>query len=234
MSVIEQSMDVPVPAPRRGRRLHPLPVRVMHWINAVTIFVMIGSGWKIYDDEVIFGWLHFPDALTIGRWAQHGLQWHFFGMWILVLNGLAYLAYGFATGRFRRMLLPLRYGELVATIGDALRFRLAHDDTTVYNMVQRVLYIGVICTGVLIVISGLALWKPIQFSELVALFGGFQNVRLVHFLCMAAIVGFVVVHVALALLVPKTIVAMVVRRTGDRRRGAARSQARLGRLRRTT
>ena len=93
--------------PAAPRRLHPLPVRVMHWINAVAIFIMIGSGWKIYNDDVIFGWLHFPDALTIGVWAQHGLQWHFFGMWIFVLNGLAYLGYGIATGRFRRKLFPI-------------------------------------------------------------------------------------------------------------------------------
>ena len=190
-------------------RLHPLPIRIMHWVNAVTILIMIGSGWKIYNDEVLFGWLHFPEVLTIGRWAQHGLQWHFFGMWLLVVNGLCYLAYGFATGRFRRMLLPIRWKELLATIGDALRFKLSHDDPTRYNTVQKLLYVGVICAGILIVISGLTLWKPIQFSEFTALFGSFQNVRLVHFLCMTAIVGFLIVHVLLALLVPSTIVAMV-------------------------
>jgi thiosulfate reductase cytochrome b subunit len=191
------------------RRLHPLPIRIMHWTNAVAMFIMIDSGWKIYDDEVIFGWLHFPDAITFGPWAQHGLQWHFFGMWILFLNGLAYVTYGFLTGRFRRMLLPIRPAELLANMRDALRLRLAHDDPTRYNAVQRVLYIGVLVIGVLVVLSGLAIWKPIQFSELLALFGSFQTARLVHFLCMAAIVGFVVVHVTLALLVPHTLVAMV-------------------------
>ncbi len=194
---------------RRGGKLHPLPLRVMHWINAITIFIMVGSGWKIYDDEVIFGWLYFPDYLTIGHWAQHGLQWHFFGMWVFVINGLAYLSYGFWTGRYRRMLLPIRWNDLLAAISDALHFRLAHDDATKYNAVQKLLYIGVICCGLMIVISGLALWKPIQFSALSGLFGSFQNVRLVHFLCMAGIVGFVLVHVTLAILVPKTIVAMV-------------------------
>lgn len=181
----------------------------MHWMNAVVMFIMIGSGWKIYNDEVIFGWLHFPEYLTIGLWAQHGLQWHFFGMWLLVLNGLAYLTYGLTTGRFRRMLLPLRWSELIATIKDALRLRLSHDDPTHYNSVQKILYIGVICVGILIVLSGLAIWKPIQFSELLSLFGGFQNARLVHFLCMAAIVFFVTVHVVLALLVPRTLVSMI-------------------------
>ena len=190
-------------------KLHPLPLRVMHWINALTIFIMVGSGWKIYNDEVIFGWLHFPEAVTIGQWAQHGLQWHFFGMWIFAINGLAYLLYGFLTGRYRRMLLPIRLGELIGNVRDALRFKLDHEDTTRYNAVQKLLYIGVICSGLLILLSGLTLWKPIQFSPLLDLFGSFQNVRLVHFFCMAAIVGFVAVHVALALLVPKTIVAMI-------------------------
>jgi thiosulfate reductase cytochrome b subunit len=195
--------------PGRVRRLHPLPVRIMHWTNAVAMFIMIDSGWKIYNDEVIFGWLHFPDAITFGPYAQHGLQWHFFGMWILFFNGLAYVIYGFVTGRFRRMLLPIRPRDLVANVRDALRLRLAHDDPTQYNAVQRLLYIGVLLAGVLIVLSGLAIWKPVQFSELLALFYDFQTARLVHFLCMAAIVGFVVVHVTLALLVPHTLVAMV-------------------------
>ena len=194
---------------RAGRHLHPLPVRIMHWTNAVAIFIMIGSGWKIYNDDVIFGWLHFPDFIVIGKWAQYGLQWHFFGMWIFVLNGLAYLTYGIATGRFRRKLFPISVREILATVGDALRFKLAHDDLTHYNAVQKILYLGVILIGIMIVISGLALWKPVQFSELASLFGSFQTIRLVHFLCMSAIVGFLIVHVALALLVPQSLVAML-------------------------
>src|SRR5580692_10925418 len=190
------------------RRLHPLPVRIMHWINAIAIFIMIGSGWKIYNDDVILGWLHFPDAIVIGIWAQYGLQWHFFGMWIFVLNGLAYLSYGVVTGRFRRKLFPISIREIVATVGDALRFHLSHDDLTHYNAVQKILYLGVMLIGICIVISGLALWKPVQFSELADLFGSFQTIRLVHFLCMAAIVAFILVHVTLALLVPQSLVAM--------------------------
>jgi thiosulfate reductase cytochrome b subunit len=195
--------------PARPARLHPLPLRVMHWINAAAIFIMIGSGWKIYNDDVILGWLHFPDWIVIGKWAQYGLQWHFFGMWIFVLNGIAYLGYGIATGRFRQKLFPITLRELFATIGDALRFRLTHDDLTVYNAVQKILYIGVILIGILIVITGLCLWKPVQFSELADLFSDFQTIRIIHFLCMAAIVGFVVVHITLALLVPQTLVAMI-------------------------
>jgi thiosulfate reductase cytochrome b subunit len=191
------------------RRLHPLPVRIMHWINAVAIFIMIGSGWRIYNDDIIFSFLRFPDAVVIGKWAQYGLQWHFFGMWIFVLNGIAYLCYGIVSGRFWQKLLPISPREVFVTVGEALRFRLRHDDLTHYNAVQKVLYLGVMAVGVLAVISGLSLWKPVQFSELANLFGSFQNIRLVHFFCMTAIVAFIVVHVTLALLVPRSLLAMV-------------------------
>jgi thiosulfate reductase cytochrome b subunit len=194
---------------RQERRLHPLPVRVMHWINALAIFIMIGSGWKIYNDDVLFGWLHFPDSVVIGKWAQYGLQWHFFGMWIFVINGLCYLTYGIVTGRFWKKLFPVWPSEIFATVGDALRFRLSHDDLTRYNAVQKVLYLGIMLIGLLIVSTGLSLWKPVQFSELADLFGSFQTIRLIHFLCMAAIVAFLFVHISLALLVPKSLAAMV-------------------------
>jgi thiosulfate reductase cytochrome b subunit len=194
---------------RHGLRLHPLPLRIMHWINALAMIIMIGSGWKIYNDEVLFGWLHFPDSITIGGEAQGALQWHFLGMWMLVLNGLAYLTYGVASGRFYRMLFPIYPREVLAEIGNALRFRLKHDDLTRYNAVQRTLYVGIMLVGILTVISGLVIWKPVQFSELATLFYDFQTARLVHFLCMTAIVLFLIVHVLLALLVPRTIVAMV-------------------------
>ncbi len=194
---------------RHGLRLHPLPVRIMHWINAAAMIIMIMSGWKIYNDDVIFSWLRFPDAITLGTWAQHGLQWHFFGMWIVVLNGLAYLIYGIVSGRFRRKLFPVSWHELIATIRDALTLRLKHDDLTRYNAVRKLLYNGIMLVGILAVLSGLSIWKPVQFSELAMLFYDFQTARLVHFLCMAAIVLFLVVHVALALIVPRSLLAMV-------------------------
>ena len=194
---------------RPGLPIHPLPVRIMHWVNAAAMIIMIMSGWKIYNDEVIFGWLYFPDIITLGTWAQHGLQWHFFGMWILTLNGLVYLGYGLVSGRFRAKLLPISARELIATIRDALTLRLKHDDLTHYNAIQKMLYVGIILVSIVTVLSGLSLWKPVQFSELAALFYDFQTARLVHFLCMAAIVLFLVVHVTLALLVPRSLVAMV-------------------------
>jgi thiosulfate reductase cytochrome b subunit len=211
----------PVRAPVPVQRLHPLGLRIMHWINAVAIIIMIGSGLKIYGDSPIFGWLAFPDLLTIGgdpdvAFRFHGnagqsgaLQWHFLGMWIVVINGLAYLIYGLVTGRLRRMLLPIRPREVIATIRDALRFHLSHDDLTVYNGVQKLLYVGIILVAIVEVLAGLAIWKPVQFSTLGGLFYSFQGARLVHFFGMAAIVAFLVVHVGLALMVPRTLLNMI-------------------------
>jgi thiosulfate reductase cytochrome b subunit len=195
--------------PAHGRRLHPWPVRIMHWINAAAMLVMITSGWGIYDDDVVIRGLHVSKAWRLGDWAAWSLNWHFAGMWFLALNGLAYLTYGFLTGRFRERLLPIRLSEILHTIAETLRLHFAHEDLTVYNAVQKSLYILVIVAGVSQVVTGLALWKPVQFSGLVSLLGGFQAARLVHFAGMAVIVGFLLVHVTLAVLVPRTLWAML-------------------------
>ena len=181
----------------------------MHWINAVAMIVMITSGWGIYNDYVVINGSYFPDFMRLGSWAAQSLLWHFAGMWLLVLNGLCYLAYGIATGRFRERLLPIRIREVAKTVRDTLHLHVAHDDLTTYNAVQKLLYIVVILAGISQVVTGLAIWKPIQFSGLVELFGGFQGARLVHFLGMSTIVGFLVVHVALSVLVPTTLWAML-------------------------
>ncbi len=208
------------PGMETRRRLHPWPVRVMHWLNVLAMLIMIPSGWGIYNDSVIFGWLHFPHALRLGSWAAESLLWHFAGMWLLVLNGAAYLTYGLVTGRFWERLLPIRISEIIHTVRETLRFHLAHEDLTVYNAVQKVLYIVVILAGIAQVVTGVAIWKPVQFSGLVALLGGFQTARFLHFCGMAVIVGFVVVHVALALLVPRTLWAMLSGGPHLKQRGA--------------
>jgi thiosulfate reductase cytochrome b subunit len=181
----------------------------MHWINAFAMIAMIMSGWGIYDDDVIIHGLHFSSALRLGSWAAPSLLWHFAAMWVLALNGLAYLIYGFATGRLRERMLPIRIDALVQTIRETLHFKIAHDDLTVYNAVQKLLYIVVILAGISQVVTGLLIWKPIQFSSAVALLGGFQAVRVEHFIGMSVIVGFLTVHVALSLLVPQTLWAML-------------------------
>ena len=141
--------------------------------------------------------LHFPRAIALGNWLGGALLWHFAAMWLLVVNGLVYVALGFATGRFRRKLLPIRPRDVVRDLVAALRGKLAHDDLSVYNAVQKLLYLGVIVAGVVIVLSGLSIWKPVQFQELTGLFGGYDTARYVHFFAMAAIVAFLVVHVTL-------------------------------------
>lgn len=190
-------------------RLHPWPVRVMHWTNAIAMIVMVTSGWGIYNDYVIINGLRFSQQLRLGSWAAESLLWHFAGMWLLALNGLLYLVYGFATGRFRKKLLPIRFRELRDTVRDTLHFKIAHDDLTVYNAVQKLLYVIVILAGVSQVVTGLAIWKPVQFSSLVSLLGGFQSARLLHFMGMSVIVGFLAVHVVLSLLVPRSLWAML-------------------------
>ena len=214
--VKDQTLGSSHPPLRTERRLHPWPVRVMHWINAVVMLVMITSGWGIYDDDVIIRGFHFSRFWRLGDWAAWSLNWHFAGMWFLILNGLIYLIYGFASGRLREKLLPIRPAELVQTVVDTLHFKIAHEDITVYNAVQKLLYIIVILASASQVVTGLAIWKPIQFSGLVWLLGGFQTARVLHFAGMAVIVGFLIVHVALALLVPRTLWAMV---TGGPRLG---------------
>jgi len=205
------SIDAATAAESERLAIHPGWVRITHWINALAMLVMIGSGWEIYNASPLFPF-SFPGAITLGGWLAGALLWHFAAMWLLVVNGLVYLTLGLMTGRFRRKLLPIRPGEVIADAKAALTFQLSHDDISVYNAVQRLLYLGVILAGIVIVLSGLSIWKPVQLQELTALFGGYDAARYVHFFAMAAIVGFLVVHVLLALIVPKSLRAMVTGR----------------------
>src|SRR5260370_2987549 len=186
----------------RGKGRRPLPGRSVQRVNALAMISMIGSGWKIYNDEVLFGWLHFPEWMTVGGEAQGALQWHFFAMWLLMANGLIYIGYGLFTGRFRRKLFPIRPREVLAEIGEALRVRLSHQDITRYNAVQRLVSAVIILVIIVQVLSGWAVWKPIQLSELSALFNGFQVSRLVHFIGMAAALPFLIIPPASALILP--------------------------------
>jgi thiosulfate reductase cytochrome b subunit len=191
--------------------IQPAWVRIVHWINAVAMILMIMSGWQIYNASPLFGF-RFSASITLGGWLAGGLLWHFAAMWLLMVNGLVYLALGFATGRFAKKLLPISPAGVVADARAALTGKLSHDDLTRYNYVQKLLYAGIIVVGVLIVLSGLSIWKPVQLQYLTALFGGYDVARYVHFVCMALIVAFLVIHVALALLVPKSLRAMIIGR----------------------
>ena len=187
--------------------VHPLYVRITHWINALAILLMIGSGWQIYNASPLFSFT-FPPSVTLGGWLAAGLLWHFAAMWLLIVNGLLYVVLSLATGRFHR-LLPIRPGEVIRDAQAALSGRLRHDDLARYNAVQKLLYAGILLTGVVIVASGFALWKPVQLRPLTMLFGGYEAARYVHFFAMAAIVLFLVLHVVMALLVPRSLRAMI-------------------------
>ena len=191
--------------------IHPRWVRICHWVNALAILVMIGSGWQIYNASPLFGFT-FPPDITLGGWLAGALLWHFAAMWLFVVNGIVYVTLGIFTGRFRKKLLPIRPAEVVSDLKAALTLRLAHDDLSHYNAVQKLLYSGVIIAGIVIVLSGLSIWKPVQFQELTDLFGGYDTARYVHFFAMATIVAFLAVHIALALIVPKSLRAMVTGR----------------------
>ena len=195
----------------KARVIQPAWVRTLHWTNAFAMVLMIMSGWQIYNASPLFDF-RFPSSITLGGWLGGALLWHFAAMWILMVNGLIYLALGFATGRFRKKLLPITPEGVISDTRAALTGKLSHDDLSKYNYVQKLLYAGVIVVGVLIVLSGLSIWKPVQLQYLTALFGGYDAARYVHFICMALIVAFIVVHVALALLVPKSLRAMIIGR----------------------
>ena len=191
--------------------IHPWWVRITHWINAVAMVIMIGSGWQIYNASPLFAF-EFPPSIALGGWLAGAISWHLAGMWLLVVNGIVYVTLGIATGRFRAKLFPIRPREVVRDFVAALRGRLSYHDLTVYNAVQKLFYVGVIGAGIVVVLSGLSIWKPVQFQEITALFGGYELARYVHFFAMSAIVAFLALHVLLALIVPKSLRAMIIGR----------------------
>jgi len=195
---------------RKSILLHPLAVRIAHWLNAFAIGCMLMSGWAIYNASPIFGF-RFPAWATLGGWLGGAIAWHFAAMWLLAANGLFYLLYGVLSGHFRRRFLPLHARDVMADARQALRMQLPHRPG-IYNAVQKLLYWAVIALGMLAVLSGLAIWKPVQLESLSNLFGGFDFARKVHFSAMAGIAAFVLVHLLLVVLVPKTLLPMVTGR----------------------
>jgi thiosulfate reductase cytochrome b subunit len=188
--------------------IHPFWLRATHWLNALAVFIMVFSGWRIYDASPIFPFT-IPEGVTLGGWLGGALKWHFAAMWLLAINGMIYLAFGLVSGRFRRQLLPVRLREIIADVSAALKGRLSHDDIRHYNAVQKLAYLFVIADSLLLIVSGLVIWKSVQFPLLRELLGGYDVSRKVHFFAMSGLVAFIALHLSLVLLVPKTLIAMV-------------------------
>jgi len=188
--------------------IHPGWLRVTHWLNALAVLVMITSGWRIYNASPLFDF-DFPAGITLGGWLGGALQWHFAGMWLLAGNGLLYLALNLGSGRLRRRFFPLSPRGVAADLGAALRGRLSHADPRHYNAVQRLAYLFAMLDIAVLVLSGLVLWKSVQFETLRMLMGGYEAARYVHFIAMALLAAFVAVHVLMVALVPRTLAAMI-------------------------
>jgi len=195
-------------ASKQAATVQPGWVRVAHWLNLIAFVVLLSSGWRIYNASPIFDF-KFPRELTLGGWLGGALLWHFAAMWLLAFNGLAYLALNIASGRLRRRFWPLTPRQLFDDFVAALRGRLGHDDLAHYNAVQKFAYLGAIALLVLVVLSGLAVWKSVQLPLLRELMGGFDSARVVHFVAMAGLVFFTLVHVVMVALVPRTLLLMI-------------------------
>ncbi|MFZ2269630.1 MAG: cytochrome b/b6 domain-containing protein [Azonexus sp.] len=188
--------------------IHPLWVRITHWVNALAVFILATSGWRIYNASPFFPFA-IPGEITLGGWLGGAIQWHFAAMWLLVGNGLIYLAGNVISGRLWHKFFPLSPRAFLADVLAALKGSLSHADLSHYNMVQRAAYLFVMVDSVLLVLSGLVLWKSVQFPILRELLGGYEAARREHFLAMAALVAFAGIHLVMVALVPRTLLAMI-------------------------
>ena len=188
---------------------HPRWLRVAHWLNALAVLVMVTSGWRIYNASPLFGF-SFPKSITLGGWLGGALQWHFAAMWMLVAVSLFYLIINVVSGRLSRRFFPVSPKGFFHDLGSALQGRLGHADLGQYNQVQRVAYLFVMLDITVLVISGLVLWKSVQFPLLRELLGGYDSARYVHFIAMSLMVAFIAVHLVMVALVPKTLLAMII------------------------
>jgi thiosulfate reductase cytochrome b subunit len=186
-----------------SKTIHPLWLRLTHWINAAAVIVLVLSGWQIYNASPLYGF-RFPSSVTLGAWLGGALLWHFAAMWVLAGNGLIYLATNLASGRLLQRFFPLRVGDLLRDFTAALKGKLMHEDPRRYNAVQKLAYLFVIVATIVIIASGLVVWKSVQFPHLRELFGGYNTARVVHFFAMASLAAFFIVHVVMVALVPST------------------------------
>ena len=188
--------------------IHPLWLRLTHWLNVVAVVILTMSGWRIYNAAPIYDFV-IPKGITLGGWLGGALQWHFAAMWLLAANGLIYLAGNVTSGRLLNKFFPISPRAFMDELRAALKGQLTHIDLSHYNSVQRAAYLFVMVDTALLVFSGLVLWKSVQFPILRELLGGYEAARRVHFLAMSALLVFIGIHLAMVALVPRTLLAMI-------------------------
>lgn len=205
------------------KRPQPLLIRITHWINIPVLAVMAMSGLQILYAYPYFGpqgerweWVPLqgwvtPDWMRAGGWLAGARHLHFLFAWIFVINAMVYIAYLIASREYRRRLFwpPRDTRPMFQQLAYYLRLRKEAPATNLYNGLQRQAYTVALVLGLLEVLSGFAIWKPVQLSWLAAMFGGYDGARVVHFLALIALMLFVVMHVVMVLLHPKSIVEMV-------------------------
>lgn len=190
---------------KRLERKHPLAIRWFHWINFPLLALMIWSGAMIYWANAVYRVAGFPlnppqkvwQKLHMAYRLADGMSIHFFVMWFFAVNGLLYVLYTMFSGEWRD-LVPNRRSFIEAiqvTLHD-LHLRKTAPPPRKYNGAQQIAYTAIIVMGFGSLLSGLAIYKPVQFSWLAALMGGYQGARFVHFWLTVGYVAFFAVHVA--------------------------------------
>lgn len=203
------AISQPETAPRTTRSIQPAWVRIAHWLNALAVVLMMLSGWRIYDASPVFRGFVIPTGFTLGGWLGGALQWHFAAMWLLFFNALFYLAMNIITGRIRSKFFPLSARAILHDLAEALKGRLSHADPSRYNAVQKFAYLFVMVDIAVLILSGLVIWKSVQFPLLRELMGGYDRARVVHFGAMALLAGFIAVHLVMVALVPRSLLTMI-------------------------
>jgi thiosulfate reductase cytochrome b subunit len=175
---------------------HPFIIRCTHWMNFIALGIMVLSGLRIYNASPLWESVKFPAWMTLGGWLAGARQWHFFGMWLFALNGVIWVVYNLASRHGRRTTL-FRPGDLRGVfpmILYYLRIRKEHPPVQKYNALQKGAYTTVPLLALGGLLTGVAIYWPVQFGPVTSIFGGYDTARLWHFIFMAALVLFFAGH----------------------------------------